>query len=106
MLNNLLLTKGVYMDGAKQLRTAGEIQSQLNRLNELLDVLDKELQMAREAYATVIVNYDVPLMSAAGADAPAPEVKQSPMAHLLDAVNKRLQSSISELADMRSKCQL
>jgi hypothetical protein len=89
-------------------KTASEIQSQLNRLNELLDGLDKEVQMAKEAYSTVIVNYDIPIARGLGEDpvAKAPEVRQSPMAHLLDLVNKRLQNSINELADMRSKCQL
>jgi hypothetical protein len=90
-----------------QNKTASEIQSQLNRLNELLNGLDKEIESAKEAYSVVIVTYDSPVGNAIGANAPAvPMPPQSPMARVLDTVNMRLQIAINELSDMRNRCQL
>jgi len=95
------------MAGPMQERTTSEIQSQLNRLNDLLDGLDKEVSAAKEAYSVVIVTYDTAAGNAIGANAPAvPIPPQSPMASVLDTVNMRLQIAINELSDMRNRCQL
>jgi hypothetical protein len=97
------------MQAENKIKTAGEIQSQLNRLNELLDGLEKEVDLAKEAYGTVIVNYDIPIGGGIGVgdrQDKAPVPLQSAMAHMLGSMNERLQNSINQLADMRSKCQL
>ena len=88
-------------------KAQGEIQSQLTRISDMLDGLEREIEENGSAFASVIVNYNMPSEAAIGAQAVAvPQPARCAMVDILDTMNTRLQEAINTLADMRGRCQL
>ena len=89
-------------------KAQGEIQAQLTRMGDLFDGLEREIKENGSAFASVIVNYNMPSGGAPiGANAPsAPQPPRCTMVDILDTMNTRLQDAIKTLSDMRGRCQL